>query len=72
MGVPPKFRFFIIFYSQNALLAKNQNGPYGPYEQLLKDGKGNYWGKSNLGRKSKILERSQILKNQFWSPKQGL
>ena len=32
----------LIFIDQNQFFAENQNGPYGPYEQLLKDGKGNY------------------------------
>ena len=55
----------MIFYSRNAFLPENQNGPYGPYEQLLKDGKGNYWGKSELGTKSKNFEGSKKLKNGF-------
>ena len=44
-GVPQNFDFLMVFISRNAFLPENQNGPYGPYEQLLKDGKGNYWRK---------------------------
>ena len=48
MGVPQNFDFLMIFYSRNTFLPENQNGPYGPYEQLLKDGKGNYWQKKRV------------------------
>ena len=64
-GVPHNFDLLMIFISRNTFLRENQNGPYGTYEQLLKDGKGNYWGKNEVGRKSKILEGSTFLKNQF-------
>ena len=44
----------MIVYSRNAFLAENQNGPYGPYEQFFKDGKGNYWQKTRGQKNWKI------------------
>ena len=38
---PKNIELLLIFISQNQFFTENQNGPYGPYEQLLKDGKGN-------------------------------
>ena len=62
----PKLCFLMIFISRNTFLPENQNGPYGPYEQLVKDGKGNYWQKKKeLGTKSQILEGSKISKISF-------
>ena len=47
MGVPPNFDF-LMFFTAELFFAENQNGPYGPYEQLLKDGKGDYWRKKRV------------------------
>ena len=55
----------LIFTSRNQLFTENRNGPYGPYEQLLKDGKGNYRQKTSYRPKVKFMGESEILKNQF-------
>ena len=44
----PQISIFLWFLQSKCIFAENQNGPYGPYEQLLKDGKGNYWQKNEL------------------------
>ena len=51
MGEPKNFDLLMEIYNRNAFLAENQNGPYGPYEQLLKDGKEISDKKQVTGRK---------------------
>ena len=60
----------MIFYSRNfnAFLAENQNGPYGPYEQLLKDGNGNYWQKKGVVDEKWNFGGVGNFKIQFWGP----
>ena len=45
---PQNIELLLIFLQSKSFFAENQNGPYGPYEQLLKDGKGNYWQKKGV------------------------
>ena len=48
MGFSQNLEILMEIYSQNHFFTKKQNWFYGPYEQLLKDGEGNYWQKKRV------------------------
>ena len=53
------------------MFTENQNGPYGPYEQLLKDGIGNYWQKKGVMDENWNFGGVGKFENQFWGPGRG-
>ena len=61
----------LYFTYQNPFFAENQNGPYGLYEQLLKDGIGNYWQKKGVMDQNWNFGGVENLKIQFWGSGRG-
>ena len=62
VGFPQKSRIWLKFTYQNPLFTENQNGPYGPYEQLLWDISPNKWPKNQVFDESSFFLKMTIFK----------
>ena len=61
----------VVFSKTLPILVEKQNGPYGLYEQLLKDGIGNYWQKKGVMDENWNFGGVENSKIQFWGPGRG-
>ena len=66
-----KIEISIIIYISKSFFTENQNGPYGLYEQILKDGIGNYWPKKCVMDEKWNFGGVGKFKIHFWGPGRG-